>query len=372
MNSTKTRNKYWPFIITGLIVLVSLTLIIFFYRKEELRAKQEAIPKAKEFCMRLNIACESPMSFEDRFFYGFFHGRKLAERVSEKDINIFFGRDKMRITHPYIYVSLDKKSGDIVGYSDSGIEADIQNKYRLKRPKAPVRPTTFQPEFMAEDKAKELARSIAVKIPLPEDMVFDRMERDRFRDVWHGYWVRQKDGYRYEGDGAVITIMGATGDFVAYKKISLQRTPSVAEVKVSREKAIEIGWSKLMKHIPKEVRGQAKGIYKVTAELRIIQPKSYWTILRDFIPFTRKESKLAWVIDYYFTGGLVDPVEGKLSYDWTEDERKAAEAYFAGTRKRWEEMSRPPRDVEMRIDAATGKLLQATPVLSGWLRWLIK
>jgi hypothetical protein len=378
------KGKIYKTVILGIFILAILSLLIitirrcFFAAQSVLKEpvvtvsdedKKKAIIVAKEFCKRLNINCEGPTSFENTFVYTFRHGRTFTEKPSVGDINIFIGRKKESgISQPHVFLSIGRKSMEVEGYDNRGLRVDYEKRY-LKQIRGSEVPKVKWPEFMSEDKARKILDSIAAKIPMPGDMKFDRMEKNTKEGVWHAFWVRTKDGYRYEGDGAVITIMGATGAFVAYRKIDLLTAPAITEVNISKEKAIELGWTKLLGHVPRKVRGKAKEIYRVKAELLIIPVGKFES---SAVPVKIQGARLAWVINYVFTGGLVSPMTRNSSYSWTEEEQKAVKTYLIALEKRWNEMGRPERDFEIRIDVASGEILYVSPISSRLGKWFLK
>lgn len=326
---------------------------------------KEAISKAEEFCKRFNLQCSSP-SIEERFQIG---GTTTYLKIHNiwgstyKPFGVYVSMYEKSLASeglrdPYLYVSIGGNSKEVEFYNNVA----IYQFYNFKKYRG-----IDWPEFMPVEKAMSEFNSLARKLALPEDMVFENLEKDKNHGIWTAYWLRKKNGYWYEGDAITIEIMGVTGEFIGYTK-TYRGVPCSTEVKVSKDQAIELAWKKMSKKVPRKIRDKVKDVYKIKkAELLIIQTNK---LERSSVPVTIEGSKLAWVIEYYFTGGLIDnralnkPIELLA-----KEERKAEGTYLRALDNSWEDMGQPPRDFEVRIDAATGEMLYVSKVPHWFWKW---
>jgi hypothetical protein len=325
----------------------------------------EAISKAEEFCKRFSLQCSSP-SIKDLFQIG---GTTTYLRIHNiwgstyKPFGVYVSMYEKSLASegvrdPYIHVAIGGKSKEIEFYNNVA----IYQFYHFKKYKG-----LEWPEFMPEEKAMTRFNSLANKLSLPEDMVFENLEKDKKRGMWTAYWLRKWDGYWYEGDAITIEIMGVTGEFVGYTK-TYRGVPCPTDIKVNKEQALALAWKKLSKKVPRKIRDKVKDIYKIKkAELLIIQTNE---LERSSVPVTIAGSKLSWVIKYYFTGGLIDnrPLNKAIEL-LTKEERKAEGTYLKALDDSWENMGQPPRDFEVRIDAATGEFLYVSRVSPWYWQW---
>lgn len=270
---------------------------------------------------------------------------------------------------PFAYYVVNGNSKEVEMYANRAV-------YEIGRKKAGWSPVAGDPRgrvnwppFMPKEEASQIVDSLAPKLEIPTDMVFDRIEQNEKNGVWNAIWLRKKDGYWYAGDAVSINIMGATGEFIGYTK-TYRGTPCPTEVKVTKEKALDLGWNKVRKNIPWKLRKQMNDYYKVgEATLLIVQPNNYWGYQ---MPQKNKDSRLAWVISYHFSGGLIDPRPDKPAELFTQEEDKASSRYLAARFNKWNELDRPERHFNFWIDAATGEFLYISDVTPWYRRWLIK
>ena len=340
-------------------------------------SQAEAIDKVKEFCNRLDLHCMGEPFIENYFPLGeIYSDRYLYDRRhcfsggSYKPLGVYIAmNDKKAVSEgltkdpyikkPYIFFIVGKLK-EVELY----INRAIYDLYRFKK-------YSERHDFMPEEKAFRIFNPLAKKLEIPKDMVFDKMEKDKQYGTWNAYWLRKKDGYWYEGDAITISIMGTTGEFIAYTK-TYRGTPIPTEVNISKEKALEIAWEKLRENSPRKVKERVKELYEIDgAELLIMQATIF---KRRSIPVTFEGSRLAWVIKYYFTGGIVyhgPPVEKPMNL-FTKEERKEYEVYLGKKDEKWQETGLPRRDFEVRIDALTGEIFYLTKLEPWYLRWMAK
>lgn len=318
--TSKKRTIYTCFL--GIILLsAALTLLTYYYFFKCNVSDEQALKIADNFCSSFDIKINDG---------GFSVLNSNPTKACLKTKSVFFGPAKTFMRG--ISVDIDCRSGDIYSYRNSGIIQDFIDKYGGR-----IKPGNMEKEYvnwppaMSEIQAKSIIDSLAVKLKIPADMVFNGLTKEgegknHSKDgYWVASWVRERMGYRYENDRALIEIMGATGHFVSYRK-DYFGTPCSTDVLISKEKAIELGQARLIRLIGNETWTKAKDRYKTTAQLLIIQPS---VIVGYTVPFwASKKSRLAWVIKFEITD-------------------------TAG----WEELGAPTTFVDIRIDAGTGKYL---------------
>ncbi|MEW6418768.1 MAG: hypothetical protein AB1480_11720 [Nitrospirota bacterium] len=329
----------------GLILLA----MIFFAVSCKVATEQEKITpvsqeyafnKVEEFCKQFKIDCKSKKLdgvFPANYFYMF----GLHVRWDEdyfRGAHVLCEQTKDSPNDKYVHFLVRDKSKEIELYANVA----LYEMYMSKRAWYKKTRQSRMLEFMPEDKAKQIFNSLAKKLQIPSDMVFEKINKNDpiYGSVWSAVWLRKRNDYRYEGDAISISIMGATGEFVAYTK-TYRGVPCSTEMKISKEQAIEIGWKKLQKYFTwkmKKIGEKARALYEVNAEPLIIQTGAFG---RSSKPVKIKGSKLAWVIRYTFTGGF----------------------------EKWKELGLPDEYFEVRIDATTGRILYTSPMRPWFIRW---
>jgi len=296
----------------------------------------EAISKAKEFCQQLELQCVGEPFIEAYFPLGGIYSRRSEYNSrhgfsggSYKPFGVIVAMDDMtavregvtkdpNIHNAYIFIVVGGKSKEVEFYQNMAIYDFYHfKKYRSMK----------WPDFMPEEKARKIFDSIVAKLRMPKDMFFERMEKDEGNHTWNAYLLRKKDGYWYEGDAVTVSIMGPTGEFIAYTK-TYRGIPVPTEVKIGREQALELAFRKLRENCPWKVKEKVREIYRLErAELLIMQKD---ILRRSSIPVRVDGSRLAWVFEFYFTGGIAyhgPPIEKPMDL-FTKEERKAYQAYF--------------------------------------------
>jgi len=341
-------------------------------------SREDAISKAQEFCNKFSFNCTcslKPSKFKGLTYLGAQGGYDTLKDFEGTHV-VCSEQTALRegLKNTYILFLIPNQTKEIQRYDNRPIYEIYNKKYgRLEKVYYKQYKITkevwhvYWPEFMLEEKAKKIAYSIAEKLQIPSDMVFERIKKKE--GVWNAFWIRKIDGYKYEGDVVIISIMGATGEFVAYTKRYREPPSSTTEMKISREQALEMGWDKFQKYLPwkmKRMGKRARDLYRVSADPLIIQTGVF---RQSPEPVNIRGAKLAWVIRYNFTGGFEDPRENLQNYDWTENERKAVDNFDRAMDKKWREFGAPEKYFEVRIDAATGKILYVSPVRPWYVRW---
>lgn len=348
--------------------------------KEVRISRTEALDQVREFCKRLGLQCVGEPFIETCFPLGEIYSRRYEYNSrhcfgggSYKPFGVIVAMDDMtavregaakdpNIHNAYIFIVVGGKSKEVEFYQNMA----IYDFYRLKKYRS-----MKWPDFMPEEKARKIFDSIVAKLRMPEDMFFERMEKDEGYHTWNAYLLRKKDGYWYEGDAVTISIMGPTGEFIAYTK-TYRGIPVPTEVKIGREQALELAFGKLREDCPWKVKEKVREIYRLErAELLIMQKD---ILRRSSIPVRVDGSRLAWVFEFYFTGGIAyhgPPIEKPMDL-FTKEERKAYEAYLNEKREKWGSMWRPPLHFEVRIDAATGEFVYISKVPHWFWKWFAK
>ncbi|TAN40850.1 MAG: hypothetical protein EPN25_06460 [Nitrospirae bacterium] len=223
---------------------------------------------------------------------------------------------------------------------------------------------------------KSVIESLAKKIGIPSDMLFDKVDRDWRKDIWEGRFVRAKDEYRYEMDFVSIGVYPKTGELAKYNKVYFgQNCPT--DVNIQKDKAMKTAESAFHKFIYGKIRERAHELYSHDAKLLIIQPDRPTHGLSvgqiDNLPLKERTSRLAWVVRFYFTGGISYPNGTKSVPDINSPDRKAYEMTFNTRRHLLRNLGSPLQSFEIRIDAGNGEILYVSEKdsLKYFYRWLL-
>jgi len=346
------KNKFLAFLTIILICLFSFCYFIYSnYRN--------AISKTEEFCERFNIACEGKPSVRFLLSNHYPTGTTtLGAKPSAMDTLVRFHKKDA-----YINFIVGRESGEIELYYNIWIKNRFKEKYNERKATKYSRGRINLPRFLSKKEAEDIIKAIIPKLEIPSDMTFNRMDKDEKEGLWNAYFIREKDGYRYREDKIVISIIGATGDFVGYTK-TYKGKPCPTQVNVNKDSAVELGWSKLQQNISVNLQKKLKEIYKVTTELLIVQ-------VRDF-PFIEDKSRLAWVVKYNFTGEISDEIRLELLHNYSEETNGPIPALVGKRYKEWRKMGQPPWSFEIQIDAATGKEIYVSSEMPTWVKWLTR
>lgn len=323
-------------------------------------SEKEAISKVQEFCNNFDISCNGT-PVVDRTFPIWFLSSKVKRYhplhlfrddtdapyglcVRFKNINTPNQKDMTE----YFVVGGQSKAVEM--YANPLIYYDQYHKHYSHELKK-----INWPEFMQEEKARSLVKSVASKLSIPPDMVYDHIEMDKHQGTWSAIWLRNKDGYLYEGDAISVTLMGASGEFVGYTK-TYRGTPCPTEVKIDRAQAVDIGWKEFEKVLSWRISPRAKEIYRAHPVLMIVnlnQPDKRSGLTEDDV------SRLSWVVQYIFSGGIVfeSKIRKKDKNELTDEESQKIEQHISKKNTIWREMGEPPKLFEIRIDAATGQII---------------
>lgn len=366
-----------------LIMLFTLSCEKLSSRGKNISISEEyATKKAKEFCERFNIRCNGIKKSEVQkgldhpggvlfwMFQGEYSRLHLLDEYFQ-GIKLYFDQQSSRdnAAADCIFFIITEKSKEVEIYENAALYEFYRKKYWSGKFGRAV-----WPEYITEEKAKKVFDSIGNKLKIPLDMVFEKIMKNKKGidnqeiGLWSAIWLRKKNGYKYEGDAISMSIMGATGEFVAYSK-TYRGVPTSTEMNISKEEAIEIGWRKLQKYFTwkmQRIGEKARVLYAVDAEPLIIQTGPFGP---GFKLIKIEGSKLAWVIRYTFTGGFQDPRRSIRKYASDAEKTEVYNAYFIPRDKKWREFGAPDEYFEVRIDAATGKILYRSPMRPWYIRW---
>jgi hypothetical protein len=326
---------------------------------------QEAVGAAQAFCKKFNLACSGlpimvkyfPVGFLSKVgpnHYSVVHAFHSYSN-DPHGLYICYGDNEIKSAkdiedrQPVCFVIGNTKEVGV--YANQSIHSFQYRKYYSKSLNRAI-----WPEFMSEAKARKILIFIASKLSIPDDMVFDRMEKNEEWGVWNTVWLRKTNGYIFEGDAISISIMGQTGEFIGYTK-TYRGVPCPTEVKISKEQALNVGWEKLRRVLPWKIKNKAKDIYKTESELMIIQTNKFG---KSSIPAKLNGSRLSWVVKYNFTGGLEPLI--KMEDNESDEVRKQRKAELKTFILNRQAMGDPPQAFQVRIDAATGEILYVSDV----------
>lgn len=327
--------------------------------------QNDVIRIAEAFCSRVELTCKGKpdiqkggahlllMNTHPLHFYG-------PEETQDKIIHVIFKNDnKMNLSDQgsYVRFGIGTTSRRIMSYDNFETYNVYENKYARIISKGISRTDTVWPEFMSQEKAKSIFESIAKKLEIPPDMRFERIFKNSNMGVWNGIWLREKDGYPYEGDAVSMSIMGATGELVRYE-MTYYNQPCPTEVKIDKDKALTLGRARFNKFLPWTVRNKIQELYEENAKLLIIHP--YPGGQRE-IKNKYKVSRLAWVVTYSFTGGVERKIRIEDIDEPTKEDMAINDQYRREKLVKLREMCMPPEDAfEVRVDAATGEILYSS------------
>jgi hypothetical protein len=398
MNVKKRSKKVHSLIVPNIRTMFLLVIIFFFCLTSCQKASEQkkivaisneyAINKAQDFCNNFNYKCNCfllPEKFEGKISLDIENRKYNSFGYADynyKQLHLFLWGDtyfreakavvceerdafEKGIKNAYVYFLIRQESKEIERYSNLPVYEIYTQKYGQSKKKVHIN----WPEFITAEKAKDIFYAIADKLKIPSDMVFERVEKNDEYGVWSAVWVRKRNGYKYEGDAVSMSIMGATGEFISYTK-TYRGVPCSTDLKISKEQALAIGWEKFKKYRTWKMRSlgeKGKDLYEVKAEPLIIQTSAFG---RGGKPVVNIEgSKLAWIIKYDFTGGFEEPKELLNKFSLTKDERRTVDIFYSAMDKKWRELGAPERKFDIRIDAATGKVLYASPARPWFVRW---
>ncbi|TAN38202.1 MAG: hypothetical protein EPN25_14230 [Nitrospirae bacterium] len=261
---------------------------------------EDAVMKAKEFCNRFDLACGDSQVPSSWVFIDYTVPESQNRQSSWLRLYRTYGtktfmfekNDPSRILKE-IRFGVDCKTKEVYLYDNKWQHWKYVEKYGGSSPFK-----TRWPEPMLEKNAKQIVDRIAQRMVMPEDMVFDGMKNEITLGVWNAFWVRKKDGYAYEDDWMVISIMAATGELIGYeKRYRMQPCPTVANI--TREHAIEIARGIFRNKVPDRVLEKEKDLFTVSSNTLIVQPSRYKRPVNESEAITDTSSRLAWVIEYH-------------------------------------------------------------------------
>lgn len=328
--------------------------------------KAEAAKRAEEFLVKMDIGFKNPPYVKDYFTFGA-SGADLPE-AGERPIGavlVSFENPKEEGKGDFIRrisLSVGCRSKEVEKFASWEVRKLVHTAGDGPGRYAPEPPTPKETLFMDKEKALKRTLSLAEKLHMPSDMVFGGLDRNERDGLWQAAWSRAKDGYPYEGDSAVLSINGTTGEFAGFKKTYLGM-PCPTEAAIEKEKAEGLGRKRLLRHIPKK----AKEYYKADGALMIVRTDG---LMKSHLPLKWNGSSLAWVMHYYFTGGQNFEVAKFTDAAQSTERSKAVEEYLREKYKTWHDFGEPPLDFEVRIEAKTGKILYETPVMPRCLKWI--
>lgn len=328
--------------------------------------KEEAATKAKEFCRTNDILCGNNISFAaSGGLSGVFdtlrpkpigsHWENSYKLYGTIPVRFDFP-EKNFIVFPDVSLTFDCQGDEIVEYRNNILYDEYLINYGGRVPGE-----AKWPRFMPKKKAEKIIDGISSKLTLPKDMVLDGMVQNRKMGVWTAFWIRSKDGFRYEDDWAALAIMGATGEFVAYHK-HYRMGPCPTTLIVKRQEAISQAEALLEKKLPEEAKRaivHISEVYEANADALIIQADRFRGPGESlFDSLSKENSRLAWVIRFHFTGGLKYPVnKNPYGTELTAAEDASSRKYVEEMTLRWQRFGYPPQQYEVRIDAETGKII---------------
>ncbi len=343
--------------------LIALGLLLSFFVAHTITTyKKEAQSSVNKFCEMFKLGCTDlhpSLSWTDP--------NALLGLISEPTLKLSCGDIEIHFTsvdqyghrsQPISFI-VGRHSGEIATYSNRRLYFEMENKYGVKDSESKA---IAWPHFMSEEDAKRAISSIADRLKLPADMTLQTIKQNYKKGVWTAVWQRELNGYRYEKDRMLVSIMGATGEFVEYLK-TYKGHPCPTEVRLSQQEITKRGWSRFIEKLPTSLRGKAHTLYGTDVSLRIVQPRVF-----SWLPTEKNESRLAWIVSFYFTGGI----EYKSPNNSSESEQEAAAAAISNQFRKWHELGKPPRSYEVRYDAATGEILTESRIAPSCLRGLTK
>ncbi|TAN38203.1 MAG: hypothetical protein EPN25_14235 [Nitrospirae bacterium] len=321
-----------------------------------------AFSKAEEFCKEFDISCGDSHTVKigvNRLSY-IVPESSLRESSwddqyrSHGALLIDFNKTETGRNMPSFSLGFDCASKDIFIFENKWQYQEYVHKY------GGLVPRDVKWEFMSEDQALNIMKQIALKLKIPEDMVFNGIAKNSNEGLWNAYWIRKKEGIQYEDDGMVISIMGKTGEFVAYEKRYRMSAPAQMAINITREEAVNKGWTELLNKIPDKGRKQItdiKAVYEVKAETRIIQTDKYDEERGTWLPLRPESTKLAWTIQYEFTGGLKKISVKNEFGERTPEEEKMLREYIGNLQSKHDEYGNPTAQFYVKINAVNGEMI---------------
>jgi hypothetical protein len=380
-------------VIRLLLIYIMVTLAFFYINaRRRIQAEkaapttitdQEAIVKAEDFCRKIGMLCKGdpvvstqPTSDVPGFIDSIdFNNAHLLEG-QDAGYTDYFGayavfEDKDAIDRDniprYVNLGFGRQSNDVERYSNPTVFYSLMRNNGIKKKSNFPRDQTNHPDFLPEEKAKKIFESVAEKIKLPSDMFFEKLSKNNEYGTWNAIWLRKKDGQRYEGDGVTMSIMGATGDFIKYEK-TYRGSPCPTDVNISKDKAIDLAWNKLRWNVPLPIIGKMKEVYEINAVMLIVPVGKYW---KDYFPIKIEGSRLAWIINFRFTGGLKTDLGRYIDGEPRPDDVRLFQEYRKKINERRTKMWLPVSTFEVRIDAGSGDIIYVSSVKPWYLRWYL-
>jgi hypothetical protein len=322
-------------IIAILLLILSTIGYLLFFRCGI--TDKAAIQKAKEFCNIFNIACKDEPSISSLpDITSVLAGTPSA---CDKYKQISFKPDLRDFL-----INVDCNRREVVNYFNFKVFRDHQDKYSvIVMPKGYSSSYRKWATFIPEQQALNIINSIAAKLAMADDLIFNRIEKDLNEGYWIAKWERKRGGYRYEFDRVEIGITGVTGEFVEYRKL-YEGSPCPTNLAINEEKAEELAGKKLRETVGEKTWQEKGNRYVIEKkEILIVNPNIF------LLPCKSRNSRLAWImrykVDKYFDKSLVNFSSKELN------------EYLKKERQKWEAIGSPPNIVEIRIDAITGKYL---------------
>lgn len=187
-------------------------------------------------------------------------------------------------------------------------------------------------------------------IQLPSDLVL--VEHTREKGILSAYYHRFKDNFSYQFERAWVGI-GDEGQLVGFN-LSYHGTECSTDMKIGKEKAVELAWEEMKRIIGKEDwKLVSEGFFAVeSTEPLIITPD------RIRLPFRNNPSRLAWIVKFQNNG---DPYVNELRRQMNDETldpkvRGGAFMQFKLVHSSFYQINMKFRS-EIQIDAITGEVL---------------
>jgi hypothetical protein len=288
--------KYKIIIIAAVIILLVMVLLSISSINCNLSDK-EAIEISKSFYNMMGIRDNSDP---------FVANKSISELI------VFGSKSKLVVvgdTHKYkMLTDIGCKNKDIIHFSNNELRESLHNRYSVT---VDGKRVLKRPPFLAEEKAQDIILSYGSKIGLPNDVEYSGISLDKSNGIWTARWKRKFNGYVYDDDYIVISIMAVNGDLYGFTKW-LKGKPCSTEVKVSNTEAIIVANKEFANYFNKDTWEKNKDKFEVkSAELKIVQDKS---ILKRILSLNGK-SRLAWVIVFDTKPGFETRTIGIIKKD---------------------------------------------------------
>ncbi len=165
-------------------------------------------------------------------------------------------------------------------------------------------------QFIYKEQAKDIVDSIAQKISIPSDMVFDTITRNAINGFYTARWVRQVNGYKYMPHKIEITIDGVEGRkyerrFIRYFKTFVGNKPAI-----NKGDALVLAWRHYrnsVKDLSEETWWKLKNRYKINIDFRYV-------LFEDIYNSKEQHGRLSWVINFQYIDKTVKKLENKPKY----------------------------------------------------------